>query len=111
MRQSVRMESSASDKTVEAALEQGFVRIEGKNAAFMDPVRVLNAGYELHDVKSERYYSRAFFTSVPPPLDEDGGIKKRKRKRTVYTPNAKEAIAERRHQVRLIRPFIARSTN
>lgn len=97
---------SAIDKTVEAGLQQGFVRIEGKNAGFMDPVRVLNAGYELHDVKSERYYSRAFFTSVsvPSPLGvppEGSDIKKRKRKRKVYTANEKEAIAERRHQVRL----------
>jgi len=94
---------SASDKTVEAGLEQGFVRIDGKNAGFMDPVRVLSAGYELHEVKSERYYSRAFFTS-PTPLGvtaEGSGIKKRKRKRKAYTPNEKEAIAESRHQVRL----------
>jgi len=97
---------STSDQTVEAGLEQGFVRIEGQNAGFMDPVRVLSASYELHEIKSERYYSRAFFTS-PSPLEvvtaEDrSGTRKRKRKRKVYTPNEKEAIAESRHQVRVI---------
>lgn len=92
---------------MEAGLERGFVAIEGKNAAFMDPVRVLNAGYESHDVKSERYYSRAFFTSVASPPAEDSGVRKRKRKRSVYTPNAKEMIAERRHQVRFsVQSFI-----
>lgn len=91
---------SARDKTVEAGLELGFVRIEGQNAGFMDPVRVLSASYEMHEIKSDRYYSRAFFTS-PSPLEvtaEGSGIKKRKRKRIVYTPNEKEAIAESRHQ-------------
>jgi hypothetical protein len=88
---------------VEVALQSGFVRIEGKNAAFVDPVRVLSAGYEFHDVKSERYYARSFFTSAVSVSSSLGGTqdgRKRKRKRKVYTLNEKEAVAEIRHQVR-----------
>ena len=97
---------AAREKSVEVALQTGFVSIQGKNAAFVDPVRVLNAGYEFHDVKSERYYARGFFTSASVPAALGGAkggsdVRKRKRKRKVYAPNEKEAVAERRHQVRL----------
>ena len=92
----------------EDALETGIVRIKGKNAVYMDPVRVLSASYASHIVKSDAYYSRAFFTSAsvltptPPPTaneEESGVINKRKRKRKVYNLNEKEALAESRHQV------------
>ncbi|KAG0597610.1 hypothetical protein M758_12G008800 [Ceratodon purpureus] len=95
------MDSEAEAEAVEVALQSGLVALRGKNAAFMDPVRVLNAGYEAHHVRSDRYYARAFFTSTvePVPGDADGEeSRKRKRKRKVYTPNAKEAVAESRHQ-------------
>ena len=94
---------AASAQSVEVALQSGFVRIEGKNAAFVDPVRVLSAGYEFHDVKSERYYARGFFSSGVSVSSSLGGTqdgRKRKRKRKVYTLNEKEAVAENRHQVR-----------
>lgn len=92
----------------EDALETGIVRIKGKNAVYMDPVRVLSAAYASHVVKSDAYYSRAFFTSAsvltptPAPTakeEECGASNKRKRKRRVYNLNEKEALAESRHQV------------
>lgn len=92
---------AASAQSVEVALQSGFVRIEGKNAAFVDPVRVLSTGYEFHDVKSERYYARGFFSSAVSVSSSLGGTqdgRKRKRKRKVYTLNEKEAVAENRHQ-------------
>lgn len=100
---------AAREEPLEVALQTGFVAIPGKNAAFMDPVRVLNGGYEAHDVQSQRYYARGFFTStsVADVAEEGAGVterkRKRKRKREVYTLNEKEAVAESRHQVRSLR--------
>jgi len=91
----------------EDALETGIVRIKGNNAVYMDPVRVLSAAYASHVVKSDAYYSRAFFTSpsvltlTPAPTAKEvecGVSNKRKRKRKVYNLNEKEALAESRHQ-------------
>lgn len=96
----------------EDSLETGIVRIKGKNAVYMDPVRVLSATYASHVVKSNAYYSRAFFTSAsvltptpaPTAKDESGVSNKRKRKRKVYNLNEKEALAESRHQVSVFIP-------
>lgn len=95
---------AASGEVIEVELQNGVVIIEGNNGVFMEPVRVLNSGYDMHDVKFERYYSRAFFTSVSMPssgvTNEGSDTRKRKRK-TVYNLNEKEVLAENRHQVSL----------
>uniref|UniRef100_A0A7I4EZ53 Methyltransferase-like protein 2 n=1 Tax=Physcomitrium patens TaxID=3218 RepID=A0A7I4EZ53_PHYPA len=92
---------AASGEVIEVELQNGVVIIEGNNGVFMEPVRVLNSGYDMHDVKFERYYSRAFFTSVSMPssgvTNEGSDTRKRKRKR-VYNLNEKEVLAENRHQ-------------
>jgi hypothetical protein len=102
-----------------AAVQQGIVRIAGKNAVFMDSSLVVSAAYSYHCTKSERYYSRSLLfsscesivaspTPPPPPsspLDDScSGSRKRKRKKKkkrLYTPNEKESFAECRHQVKL----------
>jgi len=102
-----------------AAMQQGIVRIAGKNAVFMDSSLVVSAAYSYHCTKSERYYSRSLLfsscesivASPPPsppssPLDDScSGSRKRKRKKKkkkrLYTPNEKESFAECRHQVKL----------
>lgn len=103
---------------VRAAMQQGIVRIAGKNAVFMDSSLVVSAAYSNHCTKSERYYSRSLLfsscesivASPPPsppssPLDDScSGSRKRKRKKKkkrLSTPNEKESFAECRHQVKL----------
>jgi hypothetical protein len=98
-----------------AAMQQGIVRIAGKNAVFMDSSLVVSAAYSNHCTKSERYYSRSLLfsscesivASPPPspqssPLDDScSGSRKRKRKKKkkrLCTPNEKESFAECRHQ-------------
>ncbi|CAK9876752.1 unnamed protein product [Sphagnum jensenii] len=97
-------------------MQQGIVRITGKNAVFMDSSLVVSAAYSYYCTKSERYYSRSLLfsscesivASPPPsppssPLDDScSGSRKRKRKKKkkkrLYTPNEKESFAECRHQ-------------
>lgn len=89
----------------EIGAEDGIVRIEGKNAVYMDPVRVLSAAYASHSVKRDGYHSRALFSASDPnpaPIvvdDEERSRKRKRRKKKVYTLNEKEALAEFRHQV------------
>ncbi|KAL4566324.1 hypothetical protein LXL04_030438 [Taraxacum kok-saghyz] len=82
-------------------LKSGIYRLQGSNAVFMDPVRVLNLSYSHFRVSPSSYYSRFF---EPNPSGEEQSRvsqNQRKRKRKEKKPpalNEKEQAAEERHQ-------------
>lgn len=91
-------------------LKSGIYRLQGSNAVFMDPVRVLNLSYNHFRVSPSSYYSRFF---EPNPSGEEHSRvsqNQRKRKRKAKKPlalNEKEQAAEERHQK--ARPFLIKA--
>jgi hypothetical protein len=95
----------------------GIYRLAESGAAFLDPVRILNASYRRFRLVPSAYYSRSFGTSRQggeAETERTGEAsperKKRKRKRQRQPKprelNEVERMAEARHQVRQMRCWI-----
>ncbi|CAI9284216.1 unnamed protein product [Lactuca saligna] len=90
--------------------KSGIYRLQGSNAVFMDPVRVLNLSYSHFRVSPSSYYSRFFEPN--PSGEEHSRVSKnqRKRKRKQKKPpalNEREQAAEERHQK--AKPFLMKA--
>ncbi|XP_057975520.1 methyltransferase-like protein 2 [Malania oleifera] len=89
--------------------KSGIYRLEGSNAVFIDPVRVLNRSYTRFRVSPSAYYSRFFEPQRADQHRVSVNTKKRKR-RAKHEPralNEKERAADRRHQQ--ARPLLVRA--
>ncbi|MED6119069.1 hypothetical protein PIB30_008584 [Stylosanthes scabra] len=88
---------------------------DDSNAVFVDPVRVLNRSYNRFNVSPSTYYLRSFESPRSEPLSttvtasDQQPKRKRKRNKKKEPPplNAREQIANRRHQE--VRPLLLKA--
>ncbi|KAI5076560.1 hypothetical protein GOP47_0008625 [Adiantum capillus-veneris] len=89
---------------------EGVYPIEGANAFFLEPSRIISSNYFYFSAIPHRYYSRSFFLPHQPQRADHlqaSNVQQKKRKRkklSAYALNPKELLAQRRHQD--VRKFI-----
>ena len=81
---------------------------DSSSVFFLDPCLLMSASYSHHLLLPTSYYSRSFFLLPSSKLGSRSGDMKekekekkriRKRKKTQTSPNSKELLALKRHQV------------
>ena len=92
------MEKSKTSDLLADFLDKGIYRLEGSNAVFIDPVRVLNRSYTRFRVSPSAYYTR-FFDSGNEANISSGSKKRRRKERKPHSLNEREQAADQRHQV------------